>query len=66
MKNQLSTDKTEMTVTLPDGKVQVFRLSDGDRVYLKGSTLYWSLEQWEAAKTKMLAAGAQINEKGLK
>jgi hypothetical protein len=66
MENNPERDQKEITVTLPNGKSQIFRLNKaGDRVYPKGTTVYWSLEQFSAAKAKMIAAGATIVEEDL-
>lgn len=59
-------DSKEITVTLPNGATQVFRASrDGDKVYPKGSTQYWTKEQFAVALDKMRAAGATIIETNL-
>lgn len=63
--NQPETDVREIVVTLPNGKIQAFRESDGGRVYIKGSTQYWSDEQFAEALAKMKAAGATVEEHDL-
>ena len=52
----------KITVTLVNGKQQVF-VVEGGRVYPKGSSQYWTLEQFAVAKDKMIAAGAAISER---
>jgi hypothetical protein len=58
-----SKDTKEITVALPNGATQVFRVNtDGSRVYPKGSTQYWTMDQFAVARDKMVAAGAKITE----
>jgi hypothetical protein len=60
-----ATYKTEITVTLPDGKTQVFRVAHDGTVSPKGTSLVWTVEQWAAGVAKMRAAGATITETAL-
>lgn len=55
-------DVKKVTVTLPNGKSQIFKISSDNRAYPIGSTLYWTIEQFNAAIAKMRDAGAKIEE----
>lgn len=59
------TYKTEITVTLPGGKTQVFRVAYDGSVSPKGTSLVWTAEQWAAGIAKMRAAGATVAEAAL-
>ncbi len=53
-------DVKRVTVTLPNGAVQVFEINAQGRVYPLGSTLYWTVDQFNVALAKMRAAGAEV------
>jgi hypothetical protein len=55
-------DIKEISVTLPNGKTQVFVEAENHNVYPKGSTQYWTGEQFSIALNKMVATGATITE----
>lgn len=59
------TYKTEITVTLPNGKTQVFRVAHDGSVSPKGTSLVWTADQWAAGVAKMHAAGATVTETDL-
>lgn len=58
-------DQKEITVTLPNGKMQAFRVANNGRVYIKGSPQYWDTDQFAVALQKMRDAGTAITEKNL-
>jgi hypothetical protein len=59
--NNPNKDSKEITVTLPNASIQIFCINhDGSRAYPKGSSKYWTIEQFNAALDKMRAAGAVV------
>jgi hypothetical protein len=60
--NNPNHDVTETTVTLPNGKTQVFKTAANGNVYPAGSSQFWTTSQFTAALDKMRAAGATVTE----
>lgn len=58
-------DAKEITVILPTSKTQVFTVAANGNVYIKGSSQYWTADQFAVALDKMRAAGAAITETDL-
>ena len=55
-------DIKEIVVTLPNGKTQTFNEAANGKVYIKGTTQFWTIDQFTVALDKMIAAGATITE----